>query len=107
MARYRRQPLIARNMPDCGMTAVDHRCRTWMQPDPLLKKIFCPFPNVASYQFIDVQTSGAGQSNNIGCSVVPLMRESGSVRSKPHGKRVGTKSTGCAKLPSGHYPTPI
>lgn len=39
-----------------------------------IPKIFRPFSNVLQYQFIDIMTSGAVQSNNISCSVVPPMR---------------------------------
>jgi hypothetical protein len=69
-ARYHWQRLSARNMPDGGMTAEDHRCRTWMEAD-LIPEIFRPFSNVVPHQFIDIPTSGAEQSNNISCSVVP------------------------------------
>ena len=41
----------------------------------LVPKIFRPFSNVLQHQFIDIQTSGAEQSNNISCSVVPQMRD--------------------------------
>ena len=41
----------------------------------LIPKIFRPFSNVLQYQFIDILTSGAEQSNNISCSVVPQMRD--------------------------------
>lgn len=46
-----------------------------MEPDPIVSKIFCSFPNILQYQFIDIQTSGAGQSNNISCSVVSKTRD--------------------------------
>ena len=41
-----------------------------MEADPI-PKIFRPFSNVLQDQSIDIQTSGAEQSNNISCSVVP------------------------------------
>ena len=41
----------------------------------LIPKIFRPFSNVLQHQFIDIPTSGAEQSNNISCSVVPQMRD--------------------------------
>src|SRR5271155_2582324 len=61
-------------MPDCGMAAVDHRCRTRVETD-LISKISRPFSNVLQYQSIDIPSSGAEQSNNISCSVVPLTRD--------------------------------
>src|ERR1039458_5480148 len=73
--RYRRQLLTARNMPDCGMAAVDHRCRTRMEADLIIPEIFRPFSNVQPHQFIDVRLSGAEQSNNISCSVVPRLMD--------------------------------
>ncbi len=42
----------------------------------LIPKIFRPFSNVLQHQFIDIPTSGAEQSNNISCSVVPRIRDS-------------------------------
>jgi hypothetical protein len=45
-----------------------------MEADPI-PKIFRPFSNVLHYQFIDIQTSGAVQSNNISRSVVSQMRD--------------------------------
>ena len=40
-----------------------------------ISKIFRPFSNVLQHQFVHVPTSGAEQSNNISCSVVPKMRD--------------------------------
>src|ERR1022692_322293 len=74
-AGYRWRVLIARNMPHRGMAAVDHRCRTWMEADPI-PKIFRPFSKVLHHQFIDIPTPGTEQSNNISCSVVPQMSDS-------------------------------
>jgi len=45
-----------------------------MQAD-VIPKIFHSFSNVLDDQFIDIHTSGAEQSNNISCSVVPPMRD--------------------------------
>jgi adenylylsulfate kinase len=73
-ACYLWQLLSARSMPDGGMAAVNHRCRTWMDADRI-PNIFGPFSNVLQYQLIDIGTSGAEQSNNISCSVVPQMRD--------------------------------
>jgi hypothetical protein len=68
--RYRWQHLKTRNMPDCGMAAVDQRCRTWTEAD-LIPKIFRSFSKVLSYQFSDIPTSAAEQPNNVSCSVGP------------------------------------
>lgn len=41
-----------------------------------LPEIFCPFSKVLQHQLIDIPTSGTEQPNDIGCSVVPAMRDS-------------------------------
>src|ERR1017187_640433 len=72
-AHYRWRSLCTRDMPHCGMAAVDDRCRTWMQAD-LIPKISRSFSNVLQYQCIDIQTSRAEQSNNISGSVLHRVR---------------------------------
>ena len=42
-----------------------------MEADLIIPKIFRSFSNVLQHHFIDIRTSGAEQSNNINCSVVP------------------------------------
>jgi len=42
-----------------------------MEAGATIDEIFCPFSNVPKYQLIDIGPSGAEQSNNISCSVVP------------------------------------
>jgi len=46
-----------------------------MEADLVIPKIFRPFSNVLQHQFIDIRTSGAEQSNNISCSVVPRIMD--------------------------------
>src|ERR1700678_3186266 len=74
MAGYRWQPLKARNILDCGMAAVDYRCRTWMEAD-VIQKIFCSLSNILLHQFVDIPTSRAEQSKYISCSVISPMRD--------------------------------
>ena len=41
-----------------------------------IPKIFRPFSNVLQHQINDITTSGSEQPHNIGCSIVPQMRDS-------------------------------
>jgi len=41
----------------------------------IIPKIFRPFSNVLQHQFIDIRASGAEQSYNISCSVVPRIMD--------------------------------
>src|SRR5580698_2567770 len=68
-SHYLWRSLPARKMPDCGMAAIDHRRRTWMQTN-CVPKIFRSFSNVREHQFIDISPSGAEKSNQIGRPVV-------------------------------------
>ena len=65
---------MARNMPDCGMAAVDQRCRPWTETD-LIPPILCQLSNVLSDQLSHIPTASPKQSDEISCFLVSWSME--------------------------------
>src|ERR1700733_3384177 len=72
-ACYRGRRHTAGLMLHCGVAAVDHGRRTWMESD-LILEVLCPLSNVLEHQLKDVPTSRAEQPDHIGCSVLAQAR---------------------------------
>src|ERR1700720_1897659 len=88
-ARYLWQVLVARDILDCGMAAVDHRSWARMEADRF-PEVFRSFSKIPQHQCGDIPSSAAKQSNNISCSVIAKMRDSAIPVSKIAAANIGT-----------------